>query len=116
MKCPYCKLENPPKSLKCDCGYEFLIGNIKNSNTKNHVKRIFVMVKYNFLVSTFLLSISMFIYSRREQMGPTPDNDYEASYNLFIGDSLYQISIIIYFLISLIIFVIFIIKNYYRKN
>jgi len=23
MKCPNCKLENPPTALRCDCGYDF---------------------------------------------------------------------------------------------
>ena len=24
MKCPHCKLDNPPEAIRCDCGYNFL--------------------------------------------------------------------------------------------
>ena len=26
MKCPNCKLENPPDAMRCDCGYDFTAG------------------------------------------------------------------------------------------
>jgi len=29
MKCPNCGLENPPEASKCDCGYDFVTGTIK---------------------------------------------------------------------------------------
>ena len=29
MKCPGCKLENPPEALRCDCGYDFHSGTTK---------------------------------------------------------------------------------------
>jgi uncharacterized RDD family membrane protein YckC len=31
MKCPNCKLENPPGAERCDCGYDFISGNMKES-------------------------------------------------------------------------------------
>jgi hypothetical protein len=31
MKCPNCKLENPPTALRCDCGYDFPSGIQKQS-------------------------------------------------------------------------------------
>ena len=34
MKCPNCKLENPPSGLRCDCGYDFPTGTLKESYLK----------------------------------------------------------------------------------
>lgn len=31
MQCPKCKLENPPGTLRCDCGYDFQTGSVKGS-------------------------------------------------------------------------------------
>ncbi len=30
-KCPRCELYNPPTALRCDCGYDFRSGQIKDS-------------------------------------------------------------------------------------
>jgi hypothetical protein len=29
MRCPNCQLENPPGALRCDCGYDFPTGTLK---------------------------------------------------------------------------------------
>jgi hypothetical protein len=31
MKCPKCGLENPPDGLRCDCGYDFPSGTVRES-------------------------------------------------------------------------------------
>jgi len=31
MRCPNCRLENPPTAERCDCGYDFPSGKIKAS-------------------------------------------------------------------------------------
>ena len=31
MECPNCHLENPPGALRCDCGYDFPSGTLKQS-------------------------------------------------------------------------------------
>jgi len=31
MKCPNCMLENPPGALRCDCGYDFPAGTLRES-------------------------------------------------------------------------------------
>jgi hypothetical protein len=31
MKCPHCKLENPPTTIRCDCGYDFPAGKVRAS-------------------------------------------------------------------------------------
>ena len=36
MKCPACKLENPPTAERCDCGYDFALGTVQESYLLEH--------------------------------------------------------------------------------
>ena len=38
MKCPNCKLTNPPGAIRCDCGYDFPSGEQKESYLANGAK------------------------------------------------------------------------------
>lgn len=39
-KCPFCSLINPPEALRCDCGYDFSSGLMKQSYLKNQEDRV----------------------------------------------------------------------------
>ena len=39
MKCPRCRLENPPTAQRCDCGYDFPTGQLKPSYLPAHEQR-----------------------------------------------------------------------------
>lgn len=36
MTCPRCRLESPPEALRCDCGYDFASGVVKESYLLKH--------------------------------------------------------------------------------
>src|SRR2546426_6943488 len=38
MKCPNCKLINPPSAIRCDCGYDFPTGSMKTSYLLRNLK------------------------------------------------------------------------------
>lgn len=35
-RCPRCRLDNPPEALRCDCGYDFALGTVKDSYLLEH--------------------------------------------------------------------------------
>jgi uncharacterized protein DUF4282 len=39
MQCPKCKLENPPNSVWCDCGYDFSTGEVDERHKRQQTKR-----------------------------------------------------------------------------
>lgn len=39
MECPRCRLENPPTAERCDCGYDFLEGVVRESYLQDHLAR-----------------------------------------------------------------------------
>ena len=40
MDCPNCKLVNPPTAERCDCGYDFRTGTMKESYLTERDKRL----------------------------------------------------------------------------
>ena len=40
MKCPNCTLEHPPGALRCDCGFEFPAGTLKESGLTGRAESV----------------------------------------------------------------------------
>ncbi len=60
MECPHCKLINPPTAQRCDCGYDFPSGQIKESylpNRERKVKASGIVWKSSLIFSIFRVFI-----------------------------------------------------------
>ena len=54
MKCPNCRLENPPNAQRCDCGYDFTSNKVRESYVKESTKKPSIYV----WIFTVFLTIS----------------------------------------------------------
>src|SRR5258707_2834559 len=53
MLCPRCKLTNPDSALRCDCGYDFASGTVKQAHFKQELPRII----RNYLIVIVILAV-----------------------------------------------------------
>ena len=45
MSCPSCRLINPPSAARCDCGYDFSTGTVKQSYLESRHREQFLQKK-----------------------------------------------------------------------
>lgn len=67
MKCPHCGLINPGESQRCDCGYDFQSGKIRESylgaKRTSQEKKTQDAIKYALLLSiTYIVVVGFLIY------------------------------------------------------
>ena len=56
MDCPNCKLVNPPTAARCDCGYDFQTGTIKESYLTERDKQLSKPVIAGAILITVILA------------------------------------------------------------
>ncbi len=63
IKCPVCRLRNPPDAIRCDCGYDFQTKIVRNSylGTEYKYQSFINKISYSYKVFSIFVLVQLFI-------------------------------------------------------